>query len=50
MTRTLNTSTRRAIVRAYFEGMSLISIKELFKVSYADTIAIVHKYLLKGPT
>ena len=44
----MNNSQKRAVVRAYKQGMTLPNIALLFKSSYQTTISIVHDYMVKG--
>lgn len=44
----MNTSQKRAIVRAYDQGMTLTNIAKLFKSSFHETVNIVHDYKCKG--
>lgn len=44
----LNNSKKRAIVRAYDQGMSLPDVAALFKVSYHTIVNIVHLNKCKG--
>jgi transposase len=44
----MNNSQKRAIVRAYDQGMTLSNIAKLFKSSYQSVVSIVHDYKCKG--
>ena len=44
----MNNSQKRAVVRAYNQGMTLSNIAKLFKSSYQQTVNIVHDYKCKG--
>ena len=44
----MNNSQKRAVVRAYDQGMTLPSIAKLFSTSYQLVVNIVHDYKCKG--
>ncbi len=46
MLHTLNKSIRKAILRAYFEGLALDEIADIFDIKYTNVIIIIHNYLV----
>ena len=48
MERIVDNAVKRAIVRAYFDGKTLVAIKDLFKVPYQETIKIVSDFMIRG--